>query len=376
LLIVTRWLGQARLKKTHSKIALMCIIAGVLYGLAGVGVILLMTLMSFLSVGRDSPVSHGISVVDSSRLGGVAIGILFCAYIIGLTLLSPYTPGVIRLERELYLWLAILACALLGFAEDLKPDFLTPVLRLAAKFVVLGSLLWAWPELVPAKLGVVGVDALLQFPLLAWALTTVFCVGFINAFNMADGANGLVPGIAAVVCTIFFMEYGRPADGILMFICTMFLIFNVISGWFFLGDTGSYGLGAIILGYGLNGVAAGDFSIWFMVALLAYPCLDFVGSVVRRVIVGQSPFAADNGHLHNHLHQRLKLALKSKVMANSFTGLLISGCTSGLVLAGYAAGWRAANSGDWVWVFVFEFVMYLLGMWLLPQRANKLAGVV
>ena len=113
-----------------------------------------------------------------------------------------------------------------------------------------------------------------------------------------------------------------------------------------------------------------------MVALLAYPCLDFVGSVVRRVSVGQSPFAADNGHLHNHLHQRLKLALKSKVMANSFTGLLISGCTSGLVLAGYAAGWRAANSGDWVWVFVFEFVMYLLGMWLLPQRANKLAGVV
>ena len=41
----------------------------------------------------------------------------------------------------------------------------------------------------------------------------------------------------------------------------MFLIFNVISGWFFLGDTGSYGLGAIILGYGLNGVAAENFSI-------------------------------------------------------------------------------------------------------------------
>ena len=376
MLVVARWLREGRLSKTCSKIALMCLIAGVLYGLAGVGVILLMTLMSFLSVGRTVPVSHGISVVESSRLGGLAIGILFCAYVIGLTFLSHYTPGAIRLERELYLWLAILACALLGFAEDLKPDFLGPVLRLAAKFVVLGSLLWAWPELVPAKLGFIGVDALLQFPLLAWALTTVFCVGFINAFNMADGANGLVPGIAAVVCTIFFMEYGRPADGILMFICTMFLIFNVISGWFFLGDTGSYGLGAIILGYGLNGVAAGDLSIWFMVALLAYPCLDFVGSVVRRVRMGQSPFAADNGHLHNHLHQRLKLALKSKVMANSFTGLFISGCTSGLVMAGYAAGWRAANSGDWVWVFAFEFVMYLLGMWLLPLRANKLAGIV
>jgi UDP-GlcNAc:undecaprenyl-phosphate GlcNAc-1-phosphate transferase len=376
LLDVARWLGEGRLSKTHSKIALMCLIAGVLYGLTGVGVILLMMLMSFLPVGRTIPVSHGISVVESSRLGGLAIGILFCAYVIGLTFLSPYTPGVIRLERELYLWLAILACALLGFAEDLKPDFLRPILRLVAKFVVLGSLLWASPELVPVKLGFIGVDALLQVPLLAWALTTVFSVGFINAFNMADGANGLVPGIAAVVCTIFFMEYGRPADGILMFVCTMFLIFNVISGWFFLGDTGSYGLGAIILGYGLNGVAAGHFSIWFMVALLAYPCLDFVGSVVRRVRMGQSPFEADNGHLHNHLHQRLKLALKSEVTANSFTGLVISGCTSGLVMAGYVGGWRTANSGDWVWVFVIEVAIYVIGMRLFAQRAPKPVGVM
>ncbi|MDG1485184.1 MAG: glycosyltransferase [Porticoccaceae bacterium] len=376
MLVVARWLGEGRLSKTHSKIALMCLIAGVLYGLAGVGVILLMMLMSFLSVGRTIPVSHGISVVESSRMGGLAIGILFCAYVIGLTFLSPYTPGVIRLERDLYLWLAILACALLGFTEDLKPDFLRPILRLVAKFVVLGSLLWASPELVPAKLGFIGVDALLQVPLLAWALTTVFSVGFINAFNMADGANGLVPGIAAVVCTIFFMEYGRPADGILMFVCTMFLIFNVISGWFFLGDTGSYGLGAVILGYGLNGVAAGHFSIWFMVALLAYPCLDFVGSVVRRVRMGQSPFEADNGHLHNHLHQRLKLALKSEVTANSFTGLVISGCTSGLVMAGYVGGWRTANSGDWVWVFVIEVAIYVIGMRLFAQRAPKPVGVM
>jgi UDP-N-acetylmuramyl pentapeptide phosphotransferase/UDP-N-acetylglucosamine-1-phosphate transferase len=156
----------------------------------------------------------------------------------------------------------------------------------------------------------------------------------------------------------------------------MFLIFNVISGWFFLGDTGSYGLGAIILGYGLNGVAAGDFSIWFMVALLAYPCLDFVGSVVRRVRMGQSPFAADNGHLHNHLHHRLKLALRSKVMANSLTGLLISGCTSGLVMAGYVGGWRTANSGDWVWVFVIEVAIYVIGMRLFAQRAPKPVGVM
>ena len=350
------------LKKSQAKVVLMCVCAGLSYGLAGIGVILLMTLMSRLSIGRDSAASHGISVSESSRLGGAAITLIFGAYIIGLMLLSPYTPGVVRLEREMYLWSAIAICVILGFAEDIRTDFLTPFLRLMAKFAVWGGLFWLWPELVPSQLGIMGLDSLLQVPVLAWFLTTLFCVGFINAFNMADGANGLVPGIALSAFVIFFLEYARPTDGILMFACTMFLLFNVISGWFFLGDTGSYGLGAIILGYGLNGVIAGDFSIWFMLAIVAYPCLDFVASITRRLASGRSPFVADNGHLHNQLHNKLKQIFPSKVMANSMTGLLISGSTAGLVVLGYITGWRVPNSPDWQWVFVVEVVLYLLAI--------------
>ena len=354
--------------KGQIKVALMCLVGGLTYGLAGIGAILLMTYISRLSIGRDSAVSHGISSRDSSRLGGVAIGVIFGAYILGLMIFSPYTPGVVRLERELFLWLAIFISVLLGFVEDLQPDFLSPLMRLIFKFVIWGCLLWYWPELIPQQLGIIGFDSLLQIPLLAWMLTTVFCVGFINAFNMADGANGLVPGIAVVAFSIFFIEYSRPTDGILMFVCTIFLIFNLISGWFFLGDAGSYGLGAIILGYGLNGVAMEGFSIWFMMAMFAYPCLDFVVSIIRRLAIGGSPFAADNGHLHNHLHRYLKVLFRSKVLANSATGIIISGCTAGLVLAGYTNGWRAPQSHDWLWVFLLEAGLYLAAMgWLRPR---------
>ena len=357
------------INKSQAKIVLMCLGAGLSYGLAGIGVILLMTLMSRLSIGRDSATSHGISLSESSRLGGAAIAVIFGAYVIGLMLLSPYTPGVVRLEQEMYLWSAIFLCVLLGLAEDIKADFLTPFLRLMTKFVVWGGLFWFWPDLMPNQLGIMGLDDLLQVPLLAWLLTTVFCVGFINAFNMADGANGLVPGIAFAAFVVFFLEYGRPTDGILMFACTMFLLFNIISGWFFLGDTGSYGLGAIILGYGLNGVIVGDFSIWFMLALVAYPCLDFVASITRRLASGRSPFVADDGHLHNHLHRNLKPIFSSKVVANSITGLLISGSTAGLVLLGYIANWRGAGSPDWLWVFAAETGLYLLVIrWLRLQR--------
>ena len=359
------------LKKSQAKVVLMCVCAGLSYGLAGIGVILLMTLMSRLSIGRDSAASHGISVSESSRLGGAAITLIFGAYIIGLMLLSPYTPGVVRLEREMYLWSAIAICVILGFAEDIRTDFLTPFLRLMAKFAVWGGLFWLWPELVPSQLGIMGLDSLLQVPVLAWFLTTLFCVGFINAFNMADGANGLVPGIALSAFVIFFLEYARPTDGILMFACTMFLLFNVISGWFFLGDTGSYGLGAIILGYGLNGIIAGDFSIWFMLAIVAYPCLDFVASITRRLASGGSPFSADNGHLHNQLHSKLKPIFPSKVMANSMTGLLISGSTAGLVMLAYINHWRAPDSPDWQWVFAIETGLYLLAIRWFQRKGRQ-----
>ena len=52
------------------------------------------------------------------------------------------------------------------------------------------------PIFIPLSVGSYAIDVLLNMPILGWALVTVFAVGFINALNMADGANGLVPGIA------------------------------------------------------------------------------------------------------------------------------------------------------------------------------------
>ena len=262
-------------------------------------------------------------------------------------------------------------CCLLGFAEDIKPDFLTPMLRLGTKFVVLGALFWLSPMLIPVSVGIPLIDALIALPVLGWALVTVFAVGFINALNMADGANGLVPGIALASFGVFFMEYGRPIDGALLFACTIFFIFNVISGWYFLGDTGSYGLGAILLGYGLLGVAEGHFSAGFMAALFCYPCIDFLVSVIRRWRAGRSPFSADNGHLHNRLHRFIKLRVNSAVMANSFTGLIISGSTSGVVLLAYLMDVLPPESDLWYLFFVAEISLYLVSLKYLTSIQPK-----
>ena len=349
----------------------MFFLAGVTFGATGLGAMLLMTLLSGSHLGKDASAKHGISNTESSRLGGLAVSIVVIIYIVGLSAISPYTPGIVRGDHYLYLWSAIFCCCTLGFAEDIKPDFLTPKLRLGAKFVLFGALFWVCPIFIPLTVGSYAIDFLLNTPILGWALVTVFAVGFVNALNMADGANGLVPGIAVASFGVFFMEYGRPMDGALLFAFSIFFIFNVISGWYFLGDAGSYGLGAVLLGYGLLGVVDGHFSAGFMAALYCYPCLDFLVSVIRRWRAGRSPFSADNGHLHNRLHRFLKPRVKSPMMANSLTGVIISGSTSGAVLVIYLLALLPTQSDLWFGLFAIEVALYLVTLIYLTSVQPK-----
>jgi len=347
-------------KNTLKKYIVMALLAFLSFGLTGLGAIVVMFALSTQRAGRDSAASHGISTINSSRLGGVAIVITFILFLIGMVLLSSYTPGVVRDVTFLHLWSTVFVCVILGGVEDIKADLLSPYFRLVVKLLVFGFFLWATPNVIPASIGVPGVDYLLSFSWLAWGLCTLFCVGFINAFNMADGANGLIPGIVTIAFGVFFLEYGRPAEGVLFFVCLMFLIFNVVSGWFFLGDMGSYGLGAAIVCYGLLGVAEGDFSAGFMACLLSYPCVDFVVSVVRRTRKGLSPLQADNGHLHNRLYAFYAQKFESRVTPNSLTGLTISGASSGVCLIIYALGWIPTQSNAWFGIFGLQCAVYLI----------------
>lgn len=350
---------QMTSNKAVIKLALMLLFAGVSFGVAGIVCITAMHLLSHASIGQDSASSHGISLLESSRLGGLAIFLIVIFYTVALIVSTDFALSSVLDGLRASAGIAIIICSLLGLAEDIKNDFLTPMLRLGLKFLVLGALFWGWPELTPNALGIVGLDSLLAIPFLAWVLTTVFCVGFINAVNMADGANGLVSGIAAISFFIFFAEFGGPISAILMFACCMFLILNVVSGRFFLGDMGSYGIGATIAVIGLYAVAQGEMSAAFMAALLAYPCLDFVGSLTRRLLQGRSPFSPDNDHLHNRLHFQLKKVLGAGVLSNSATGLLISGGSAGIVLVAYIWQWWPITSHSWIWLFIFQCGLYL-----------------
>ena len=83
--------------KADVKLAIMSLLGFLFYGLAGLGVIFLMKLLSYFAIGRDFASSHGISLTDSSRLGGLAITIVVGCYLFGILMLTPYAVSYTHL---------------------------------------------------------------------------------------------------------------------------------------------------------------------------------------------------------------------------------------------------------------------------------------
>ena len=342
-----------------SKLAIMVLLATAAFGLSGLIMILIMQLMTMQSYAADSFDKHGISEVQSSRLGGVAvaIGVLLS---MGFLLMNGYRGSNTSMPLGIFwpLWLGSFGCFFLGLLEDLRNNSLSPRARLASKSILLLIIFIFSPGLVPSSIGLWGIDWFLGFSWVALLVTLFFSVGFINAVNMVDGANGLVSGIFAITCFIFLSETNNIALQSGFYGVSLFLIFNVISGRLFLGDAGSYGIGSAMLLSGLVALDTGIVSLPFLAALYFYPCADFSVSLLRRWRSGASLTAPDNDHLHNRINTFFKRVFRSKNMANSATGLSIALGSSGLVLFIYLADYVPLTSNLWLWVFALQSALY------------------
>ena len=89
----------------------------------------------------------------------------------------------------------------------------------------------------------------------------------------------------------------------------------------FLGDSGSYILGFIfsvilIETYNLNN----NFSPFFIILLLWYPCFETLFSILRKNIIKKSPMSPDI----NHFHQLIFLFIKKKFKFNLLYSNIIS----------------------------------------------------
>lgn len=146
-------------------------------------------------------------------------------------------------------------------------------------------------------------------------LFTLLCtVGVINSINMIDGVDGLAGSLllTTLIPLGFYAHISGNSDLLLLLlnlICGMlvFLYFN--SRLFrsrasvFLGDAGSMFMGLVLVWCFIELSQGHEAKLSPVVAgwLFGLPLADTVSVMVRRVVNGQSPFAADRTHLHHKL---------------------------------------------------------------------------
>lgn len=127
-------------------------------------------------------------------------------------------------------------------------------------------------------------------------------MGAINSVNLIDGMDGLAAGILAIAstaCAIFSISAGNT-DGSIPFIALAgvssgFLALNRYPASIFMGDTGSFALGA---GY-ITAAFLGDI-IYFAVIALSIPVLSVVVSLLHRANIIKLPVEP----LHHTLHYK------------------------------------------------------------------------
>ncbi|MET8680133.1 MraY family glycosyltransferase [Streptomyces sp. NPDC004647] len=268
------------------------------------------------------------------RLGGVAMFGGLCA---GLLVAAHLTnlKSVFELSNEPRALLSGAALIwLLGVLDDKwGVDALVKLggQMIAAAVMVMQGLTILW---IPVP----GVGTVSLTSMQGTLLTVALVLITINAVNFVDGLDGLASGMVCIAAAAFFMYsyrmwfgYGVEAAApatlfavILMGMCLGFLPHNMHPARIFMGDSGSMLIGLVLAAGAISITGQVDpdllqiftgseraavhatVPVYIPVVLLpltiiAVPVADLVLAIVRRTWKGQSPFAADRGHLHHRL---------------------------------------------------------------------------
>ncbi|MBY8879615.1 MraY family glycosyltransferase [Actinacidiphila acidipaludis] len=267
------------------------------------------------------------------RLGGIAMFGGLCAGLLVAAHLSNL-GDVFSLSKEPRALLSGAALIwLLGVLDDkwgVDALIKLGVQMIAAGVMVLQGLSILW-------LPVPGIGTVALTPIQSTLLTVALVVITINAVNFVDGLDGLAAGMVCIAAIAFFMyayriwyghgiEAAAPAtlfSAILIGMCLGFLPHNIHPARIFMGDSGSMLIGLVLSSGAISITGQVDpdaitgftgstrETVHFMVpvymplllpmTMIAIPAADLVLAVVRRTWKGQSPFAADRGHLHHRL---------------------------------------------------------------------------
>ena len=166
--------------------------------------------------------------------------------------------------------------------------------------------------------------------LLAIPVILIAVIGAINAINLIDGMDGLASGIIAIAsigCALFGFINGNPGA---IFVFTLlaavslgFLVFNRYPASIFMGDTGSFALGA-----GFATAVLVTNIPYFGVLSLAVPIVSVIISLIHRAKIIRLPVEP----LHHTLNYN---GMSEKKIVLSYWLLTAVVCIIGLLVDYY-----------------------------------------
>lgn len=219
------------------------------------------------------------------------------ALAVGAVVGSAFSP-VFAGPGRVGLLVAAVAFGLIGLADDLRS--IAPFSRLALQATAsIAALPWLLSGLSGPSLGQ------LAFTVACF----LWLVSLVNAFNFMDGINGISGGVAfiagaswSVVARIVPAQNLGAAGAVIAAAALAFLPFNFPRGRIFLGDVGSYFVGAwlaaaVIIGL-REGVAVAPEAL---LAPLSLYLADTAFTIVRRVRAGRSWYTPHRSHTYQRL---------------------------------------------------------------------------
>lgn len=163
------------------------------------------------------------------------------------------------------------------------------------------------------RLDVIGLDWLMMWWPVGVLVTVVAISGVTNAINILDGFNGLASGTTMVILTFLgFMAY-QSNDWVLTRLCLMlassilgFMLLNYPFGKIFLGDAGAYFVGFLVAWVALLlPLRNEEISPWASLLTCAYPIVEVLYSMARRMKAQLKAGHPDNLHLHTLIKTRM-----------------------------------------------------------------------
>jgi len=276
----------------------------------------------------DKPGYRKIHKYETPTLGGIGI---FAAFSMSyLTTINSYDPDT------RFFFAALLMLFFIGITDDLIN--IRPVKKLLLEILAAMIIIVLADIRFTTFHGFLGLHII---PLwLSVSVTLFIMIVIINALNLIDGVDGLAASIsilAAIVLGFWFWNRGSTGNAIITASLAgtqaVFLVFNMSKGKYkiFMGDSGSLVIGLIlsILIIRFNELNAAPETVRPLhsapavsIAILIVPLFDTLRVFIIRILYHQSPFTADNRHIH-HLMLRAGYSPRESTLYISIAHILI-----------------------------------------------------